>query len=175
MGQYDVLVLILTLSVIYDLQFDKVPNALIGIGITAGVIFRLSSSKGTETWILVFDLIFPFVLFFLLFLIRAFGAGDIKLFMMTGLYLGTKSNLRCIGFAFLAAAMIGIVKLLIHKRLLSRFGVLLDYGKKMVESVIYKKSLPLYRIGKHTEEAAKIHFSLPILIGTMLVLATGQA
>ncbi|MBO4291950.1 MAG: prepilin peptidase [Lachnospiraceae bacterium] len=167
------MIFILSTAVVFDLLYDKVPNALIAIGLITGFLYRVTQENERSILILLADLVIPFLIFFLFFLIHAFGAGDIKLLMVTGLYLGTASNFRCIGFAFVAAAMIGIAKLMIHKRLLSRFGALLGYGKSLMESIRLGNNIPPYITPERTDEAAKIHFSLPVLIGTLLVLSIG--
>jgi Flp pilus assembly protein protease CpaA len=172
-GFIGLLIFILLTAVVFDLLYDKVPNALIAIGLITGFLYRLTRTDSVNILVLVADLLIPFLVFFLFFLIHAFGAGDIKLLMVTGLYLGTVSNFRCIGFAIVAAAMIGITKLIIHKRLLSRFGALLGYGKSLVESIRLGNNIPPYITPERTDEAAKIHFSLPVLIGTLLVLSIG--
>ncbi len=167
------MIFILSIAVLFDLLYDKVPNVLIAAGLITGLIYRLFFINPANIPVLAADLLIPFLLFFPFFLIRAFGAGDIKLLMVTGLYLGTVLNFRCIGFAIAAAAMIGIAKLLIHKRLLSRFGALLGYGKSLMENIRLGRDIPPYMTPERTDEAAKIHFSLPVLIGTLLVLSIG--
>ena len=167
------MIFILSTAVVFDLLYDKVPNALIAIGLITGLLYRVTQENERSILILFADLMIPFLVFFLFFLIHAFGAGDVKLLMVTGLYLGTASNFRCIGFAIIAAAMIGIAKLMIHKRLLSRFGALLGYGKSLMESIRFGNNIPPYITPERTDEAAKIHFSLPVLIGTLLVLSIG--
>lgn len=156
----------LSVAVLYDFRYEKIPNALILIGLVFGFFYRIVVCGDLRAGSILFGIIFPLILFFPFFVIKAFGAGDIKLLMMTGVYFGTEFNLRCIVLALLVAAMVGLVRLVVHKRILSRVDSLFGYlvilarlrGGKTGKSVSYLT-------GERKEEVAKIHFSLYVLIG----------
>ena len=58
----------------------------------------------------------PVILLFLLFQLRVLGAGDIKLFSMTGGFLSTRQLMYLIVWAFLAASAIGIGKMVYERK-----------------------------------------------------------
>ena len=165
------LFILLATAVVYDFVSEKIPNYLIVIGLFAGVVYRLIFCRDAAVGKIFFDLFFPFFLFFIFFVIKAFGAGDIKLLMICGVFLGTSDNLWCIALALAAAAMIGLVRLLIHKTLLTRFGSLFRYFKKLALHYKYRNGeIEPYLAGERLRGFGKIHFSLPILIGAVMTV-----
>ena len=153
----------------YDFRYEKIPNKLILIGLIFGFFYRLAVCKDVLSVSMIFGIFLPLILFFPFFVIRAFGAGDVKLLMMTGIYFGINHNLRCIGLALLAAAMVGLVRLLIHRQIYTRFASLFGYIKELAGHLSSKtgKAPPYLTAGRKTE-AAKIHFSLYVLIGATI-------
>ena len=156
---------------VYDFTTEKIPNELIIIGLVSGLIYRLLYGKDISVGKLMLDLIFPLILFFLFFVLRLFGAGDIKLLMVCGLYLGTNNNLRCICLALAVAAMNGLLRLFIHGKLRKRFDSLLRHVKTSL-CVIKQggREIDSYLTKEKAEKIAKVHFSMPILIGVTLTL-----
>ena len=90
----------------------------------------------------VVNISIPVILLYLLFQMRALGAGDIKLFSMLGAFLSTEQLLNLMVLAFCIGALLGI-------------------GKIVYQFVFLKKEL-----GKLTQ----IHFSPAILIAYFIVV-----
>ena len=161
----------LTVAVVYDFTTEKIPNELIIIGLISGLAYRLLCGKDISVGKLMLDLFFPLILFFLFFVLRLFGAGDIKLLMVCGLFLGTNNNLRCICLALAVAAMNGLLRLFIHGKFRKRFDSLLRHVKTSL-CVIKQggREIDSYLTKEKAEKVAKVHFSLPILLGVTLTL-----
>jgi len=141
---------------------------MIAAGLLMGFLYRILIVHDRRIGVLFFDLLFPFFLFLVFFAIRAIGAGDVKLFMITGLFLGTEKNLICIGLTFLLAAVFGTVRLIRHHKLLSRIETLLLYGMELYKYLKYKGRGPIpYMTKERLDSVAKIHLSLPILLGVV--------
>ena len=149
--------------------YEKIPNFIIVTGLILGVLYRLLIVHERRIGVLFLYLFFPFFLFFAFFIIKAIGAGDIKLFMITGLFLGTETNLFCIGLALLAAVCWGLVRLILSHKLLSRIKTLLLYIGELYRHMKYKSrgAIP-YMDGERLSPTAGIHLSLPILFGTLV-------
>jgi prepilin peptidase CpaA len=118
--------------------------------------------------VLLLDLFLPLILFLAFFAIKAIGAGDIKLFMVTGIFLGSRTNLICIGLALLLSAVFGLVRLIQGHNLLSRIETLLLYGRELFRHLKYKGggTIP-YLTKERLDPISKIHLSLPILLGAV--------
>lgn len=115
---------ILICAVMCDFHNMKIPNRLVATGVLLAPI-----GMGLEIFIenqSVFYLILKLILkilevllgFAFLFLciwplyqIRALGAGDCKLILMTGVYLPVKTTLLCLGLSLLLGAVFGVCKL----------------------------------------------------------------
>ena len=102
---------------------------------------------------------------YLLFLIRALGAGDIKLFSMIGGIWGFHVLILTIVLSFLVGAGISLCKLLYHRNLISRLWVFKDY----ICQVIISGRLLKYPKGSQKEKHV-IHFSIAILIGYAIAM-----
>ena len=166
-----VLILLLSTAVIFDFIDEKIPNALIVIGTLCGLYYRLGILRETSVGRLLLDYTFPLLLFFLFFAVKAMGAGDIKLLMVCGLFLGTAKNLWCIGLAVAIAAMVGIVRLLIHKRLRLRVVSLFRYFTKLIEELCAgNREMNPYIVKEQLDAAAKIHMAMPIFLGAVVTI-----
>jgi prepilin peptidase CpaA len=95
--------------------------------------------------------VIPIVILYFLFIIKALGAGDIKLFAVVGSYIG-KPVITIIFYSFLAGGVISLIYLLM--------GIIL--------SVTYRKNLS----GETGRNAGlmkhRIHFSLAIMAGVLM-------
>ena len=169
------MILILSVATILDFRCEKIPNELILIGLLSGIFRFLASGLRQNIGNYILGIFLPLILFFPFFAIKAFGAGDIKLLMLTGSFLGSKSNLRCIGVALLAAAMVGLVRSLTHTIILSRFDSLFRYMKNLLKRTdgTAESNPSPYLTPERKAEYAKIHFSLYVLIGAALTMAFG--
>ena len=90
----------------------------------------------------VVNIFIPVIFLFLLFQMRALGAGDIKLFSMLGAFISTEQLLKLMALAFCIGALLGICK------------------------IIYQFLFLRFELGKLTQ----IHFSPAILIAYILVV-----
>ncbi len=145
-----------------DLRTNRISNRLIGFGFLIAPVFQYGcyGMKGFVYYVI--NTFLPVILLFFLFRIRVLGAGDIKLFSMTGCFLNTEELLWLVFFSFIAAAFLGLIKLMIHKNLWIR----LFYLKSYVE-----KSLQNHRFEVYEEKGnwdCRIHFAVAILLGCIM-------
>ena len=139
---YLLLSVILSIAVWSDVRTAKISNRLILAGLATGLSFRIWGSGWTGFIMFVVNISIPVILLYLLFLMRAIGAGDIKLFSVAGGLLGTKECLTLIVSAFVV-------------------GALLSFGK-----IIWLAAQKKWCFG----EKHFIHFSIAILVGFFVCL-----
>lgn len=121
-----------------DFYKDRIPNALIAAGYLTGIGYSLA--VGDLWYISVLDSIVILILLYPLFLAGAFGGGDVKLLSAAALFLGAEGTVNVFISALMTGALCSVIKV-----------VFLIFRKEKVSlSHLY------------------IHFSLPILIGTIL-------
>lgn len=120
------------------------------------------------------SILLPLVLLFPFFIFRAMGAGDIKLLMVVGTFLSPDLILQSIFWAAITGAFIGLIRMLVNRNLINRMEYFFSYTKKVVKGISQKNLIiePYFQNGKEKDcKKIRLHFSLPILLGTML--ATG--
>ncbi len=96
-----------------------------------------------------------------MFLIRALGAGDIKLIAVAGCFLTIKETVLCLGISFFLGAVLSLLKMAAEKNFLQRMKYLLSYILDVFKSgewKLYEENL------KDRKKEGKIHFSLPVLL-----------
>ncbi len=136
------LLTVLVLAVVEDFREMKISNRLIAFGLILGLALRIMGEGGAGIVHFLVNISIPVILLFLLFQMRALGAGDIKLFSVAGGFLTMRQLLYVMLAAFFSAALIGLGKLL--------------YQKKAAGIFRHQRTL--------------IHFSTSILIGYFIVV-----
>lgn len=124
-----------------DLKCMRISNRLILIGLGMALIQRFvcEGIQGVLTG--VCHISFPVIVLYLLFLIGALGAGDIKLFSVVGGFVNFKVLVWCMIYAFLLAAVFSL-------------------GKVLYFAICRRE------LGRH-----KMHFSVAILVGLAMAHA----
>ncbi len=143
-----------------DFRTWRISNWLILCGLLIGLLFQVwqYQVKGIVTFIVQVSV--PIILLYLLFLMRALGAGDIKLFSVISGIWNLKIAFITMGAAFFVAAVLSLWKLICQKNLFARLRVCGEYlHQVMVTGKITK--YPRESKGKQNI----IHFSVAILIG----------
>ena len=108
---YLILLLLLLIAVYTDMTKTIISNRLIVVGLILGLLFRIFGEGKADILIYIVNISIPVILLYLLFYLRALGAGDIKLFSMIGAFITTKQLLEVMSMAFVIGGIIGAVKL----------------------------------------------------------------
>lgn len=160
-------------AVITDLSETRIPNFIIITGIISGIFYRVLCEGDRGYGVLVLGILLPVVIFFPLFMIRAMGAGDIKLFAVTGTFFTVGQNIRCIVIAILIGGVFALVKVLFYKNIRERFRYMFSYlgnvFRHIMSGQIY--AIPyMDRDDSATVKTVGIKFSLPILLSVIWVM-----
>ena len=99
-------------AVYTDMIQTKISNRLIVLGLALGFFFRFMMEGNKGVLFFVVNISIPVILLYLLFQMRALGAGDIKLFSMIGAFISTEQLLKVMGLAFCVGALLGIAKII---------------------------------------------------------------
>lgn len=121
---YLLLLLLLLIAVYTDMTKTIISNRLIIVGLILGLFFRVFGEEKAGILVYIVNISIPVILLYLLFCTHALGAGDIKLFSMIGAFISTEQLLQIMLMAFVAGAVMGIMKL-VYRRLFSGY----IYGK----------------------------------------------
>ncbi len=152
-------------AVVMDISSGKISNRLIFFGLVIGSFIQIIESGWIGIVVFLINISIPIILCYLLFLMRALGAGDIKLFSVIGSIWGMKVLFCTIVVSFLIAAGMSFIKLLYYHNLISRLYIFGNYIRQvMTEGKLSR--YPVESQGKHHI----IHFSIAILIGYLITL-----
>ena len=157
--------ILLSLAAAMDIRSRKISNRLILTGLITGLLIQVEESGWKGAGVFLINVSIPIILCYLLFLMRALGAGDIKLFSVIGSIWNVKILFTTIIASFLTAAFLSLCKLLYHGNLISRLCV---FGKYVRQAAAAGRLLR-YPAGPQEEQYA-IHFSISILIGYLIAL-----
>jgi prepilin peptidase CpaA len=105
----------------FDIRYRRIPNWLVLAGIVTGFIWKLYSSGWSGLGHAAAGLGLGFALYFPLYLLRARGAGDVKLLAAVGSITGPGN---CFWIFLLAAILGGVIAMVIlvwHKRVRHTF------------------------------------------------------
>ena len=173
-GNFIVALLVLLIgAVVWDLSKTRIPNALILSGLIIGVFYRVLCMGERNYLAILLGIIIPVLLFFPLFLIRAMGAGDIKLFAVTGAFFTIRENLKCIVLAIMLGGVFALIKVLFYRNLRERLKYMFTYFRKVLQCAGTGSLYGFSYVDREDTESVKragIKFSLPILIAVIIVM-----
>ena len=156
---------LLSLAAATDMQRFHISNRLVASGLVFGCFFQVSEWGVKGIGVFLLNVSIPVILLYLLFLIRALGAGDIKLFSVIGGIWGLQVLCVTIAVSFLIAAVMSLGKILFYRTLISRLRVFRAY----ICQVLASGRLLTYPQESQGEQHV-IHFSVAILIGYAIAM-----
>lgn len=112
-----VVILILSAIIVKDVKFHIIPNYLvIALGMV-GLLLRLFAGD-TKLVLLMLDSISVSMVMMIISLVSkgAFGGGDIKLMMVSGLLLGYRENIKVFIIAMILTLFVGCIQILRKKK-----------------------------------------------------------
>lgn len=154
-----ILGILFVLAMIQDWHTYRISNSIILIGGIVGCIWNVSKFgiAGIVHWGIGIGVIG--VLFIPLFILRMFGAGDVKLAMVISGFYGWKSTLQILFIALCIGAIISLWKMCKHHNLFCRLQVLANYMFQI------KQEKRIRKYGSALEKQSmetKIPFAIPI-------------
>lgn len=153
---------LLMLALVSDLRTYKIKNLITYSCMLLGLTTNLAR-EGFQG--LVFSLqgiIIPAACLIILYMIRAIGAGDIKLLCAVGAVMGSGFALYATAYSFICGGFIASGIILIRRNGIARFKYLFTYIKSCLLSME-----PLqYTNFKDKQDAGKFHFSIAVALGT---------
>jgi len=162
----EVLVII---AAIWDIRTRRIPNWLTLAGVVLGVALNTFLFELNGLWFSLKGLGIAFGVYFLLYLLRAMGAGDVKLMAAVGAAAGWQNWLGILVLTSIAGAVAGLLLVAFKGRLrrtLSNLGLIISsLGRGRAP---YKES-PELDVG--SEKAMRLPHGALIAIGTLGFLA----
>lgn len=129
------MLLILGAGAFFDIHEHRIPNWLVLSGTIIGFLLEiLESGKPLEGLLFFLRFLLVTGVFFLLFLCRMIGAGDIKLAALICGFLGLRAGALAVGFGFLIGAFWSFIKMTEGGSLFTRLSCLLAYIRRVFQT-----------------------------------------
>lgn len=156
---YVMVLAVLFPAVCWDLRTGKIPNWLIAIGLCLGLVYRVAGNGPAGAIYFLLNILWPIALMYLLFYIRAIGAGDIKLFSVISAFLPPGLMIKVIIVSFFVGAGIACYRIIKNREVYDRAKCFYDYVILCVRSkkVLYYSTL--------NKKSSYIKFSVCVFLG----------
>lgn len=173
------LVMFLLLAVWHDVRMHRIPNRLVLIGVVSGLLLNTVLPQGygfisalpgaIGFWKALAGLGLGFALLLPLYVLRAMGAGDVKLMAMVGAFLGPNAIIGAILVTFIVGGVLTLVVVVRNGSL----RLLLDNLRIMLV-LSFIKSTVLHQMPKVDAapvSAGKMPYGVAIALGTFSYIA----
>ncbi len=135
---------ILVPAVWADLKRGRIPNWLILAGLVSGWLLQRLAGFPNGIPDVLWGMLLPILLGWVLFRIRAIGAGDLKLLSVIGCFHGSKGVLSCMLISIFLAGVFSFAWLLRRRQLVP---AILDFFSYLEELSIQRQLIP-YESGR---------------------------
>jgi prepilin peptidase CpaA len=163
--RYGVLVLMVTIAAVYDIQFRRIPNGLVLIGLVFSLIIHVTFNEfyGFKAW--GYGMLTGFALFLPLYALRAMGAGDVKLMAMAGSFLDAGSAIGVVLTTLVVGGVLAIVVALRNGVLRQAIG---NIHTLLVLTLFKKLSGGNAQLEQLPSSAGNLPYAVAIAIGTLI-------
>lgn len=158
------LLLFLAAAVTKDRQTCRIPNGLLAAGAVNGCLLRLYEEGWPGIANAAAGALLPLILCGWLFVLSMLGAGDVKLLMTIGIYLGPSRIWRVLLESFLIGAGMAIVRLAGFHMAAERAAYFLNYFRR-VSGGGWKAYMDMAE--PEQGEPWLLHFSVPIMLAVI--------
>ncbi|WP_430229522.1 A24 family peptidase [Nitrosomonas communis] len=167
-----ILSILLLIAACHDIRQYRIPNALILLGVILGLLLNILVPQymgGLGFSMSLAGLGVGLVILFPLYLLRAMGAGDIKLMAMIGAFVGPTSMLPITLYILLAGGILALSVVLLRGKLFRllenlKIMLLMHFAGSSNTSFSRSRTLP--------ESTGKLPYGVAIAAGTVVYLVT---
>ena len=151
---------ILIVAVVQDITSMRISNRLI-MGLFLSMAFGIVLGGMPRIIQVLLNISIPVIMLYLFYLIGVLGAGDIKLFSVIGGFTNLKTLTDCVLAAFVAGAVIAVLKMLYMRNL--RISL---FKAQVFLRELFSGKFSSYRNG-WVQEQNLMHFSVAVLLGML--------
>lgn len=175
---FTILVLLLLVAVATDIRRHRIPNALVLIGLTLGVAFQcIAYQDGTFLSAPIPDsglisalagIAVGFVCPLPLYLMRAMGAGDVKLLMVVGAFLGPAQTFAALVLSFVMGGVLALGMALYRRSFVT---IIANLRFMLVTAAMRAAGGSPPPVEPLQQTAGRLPYAVAIALGTLLQLA----
>ncbi|MCQ2522364.1 MAG: A24 family peptidase [Lachnospiraceae bacterium] len=158
---------ILVGAVILDLRTYRIPNFFILASLLSGLLGTAVLGGPKVAFSAIVNSLIICISLFLLYLMKALGAGDVKLFAVIAVFEGRKATYEILIVSMVVGAILGLMKVVVIQ-----IYRLVEKGGKRNSQIQFNKNTPTKL--RHLKELSqrktrnRIHFSIPILTAVLI-------
>jgi prepilin peptidase CpaA len=172
------LVTVLGVAVFSDLHTRRIPNALVATGVALGFLFQTLAPEGYGLFARwsgaigplqgLYGLLAGLALFMPFYVLRTFGAGDVKLLGMVGVWFGPRPMIGVFLLSMLAGGVLALVVALWNRSLRQALSNI----RFMVTDVVVRvTSGGGPQVPTPARTSGRLPYALAIAVGTSLEVA----
>ena len=160
------LLIMLALAVIFDLKMRKIPNMVVLFGLVFSLILQYSTAGGAGVFSWILGVCVGFLCFFPLHLLRGMAAGDVKLMMAVGGFLGCPLVITAALYSLIAGGLMAIIYLIYKGKL----GALVAKTKLIIFNIFEKTTTgqSLYDMNPTKTSLGRMPYAQAIAVGTVI-------
>lgn len=114
-GQLNSVLILFVLAVaIIDWRTHRIPNLLCAAAAIIGLTYQMWMHGEDGLWSALGGAAVGFAMFLPFYVLRAFGAGDVKAMATVGIFLGMQTTMLAVGATLIAGAVLGVAVLLLR-------------------------------------------------------------
>ena len=106
-----VLIAFVAALAIVDWRTHRIPNLLCAIAAMFGATLQVAIDGQAGLWSALGGAAVGFAMFLPFYVLRAFGAGDVKAIATVGIFLGVQNTAIAVGFTLIAGGVLGLLVL----------------------------------------------------------------
>ncbi len=158
----------LELAVITDLETRKIPNSLIVFGLIASLVCQSVATEGAGELNWLAGVTVGFACFIPLYLLRGMAAGDVKLMMAVGGFVGYPLIIKAAACVFITGGVMALIMVLVK----GRFGLLIKNMRMMWIDFFIKATSGVNVADDYVmkNSAGRMPYALAIAVGTAIAL-----
>jgi prepilin peptidase CpaA len=168
LGLVTLLALLVTAAVT-DLKSHRIPNVISLGGIGLGILFQITVTGSSALLLGLGGVVLAFAVFVIPYALRVMAAGDVKLMMMVGSFLGWQQTLEAALITLMVGGLLGFAYLG------ARGGLVAWFQRYSVMLFALAAGRPSYVTPRETEAAAApFPYAVAILSGVLVTLWRAQ-
>ncbi|AZK48312.1 A24 family peptidase [Paenibacillus lentus] len=158
--------ILLAVAFVTDILTMKIPNIITITGTLLGTAYHVITNGGTGFLFAVKGAVVGFGIMAIMYVARAVGGGDVKLFAAIGAWVGVPLTLSILLYSILAAGCIGILILICRREMMVRLGGVL----RSVLGLIVLRSISPIQALTAKDKPLTFPFMLAVLPGAIMAV-----
>ncbi|WP_110933729.1 A24 family peptidase [Paenibacillus bouchesdurhonensis] len=158
--------ILLAAAFVTDIRTMKIPNTITITGTLLGTAYHVITNGGQGFVFSAKGAAVGFGIMAILYVVRAVGGGDVKLFAAIGAWVGVPLTLSMLLYSIVAAGCIGILILICRREVVMRLGAVL---RSVIGIIVLRSASPVQALTAK-DKPLTFPFMLAVLPGSIMAV-----